>query len=69
MASGGIGAPAGSRNKFAAREIAGHRLRHAHPLELVGVKRLHHQEIQRDRPLAAGLRPHPVRFSTRTTCR
>ena len=32
-----------------------------HALELVGVERLHHKEIQRHHPLPAGLGPRPVR--------
>ena len=60
-ASGRIGAPIGSRNRLTSTKSTRPRPRHSQPLELVGVERLHHQEIQRHHPLPAGLGPRPVR--------
>ena len=61
IASSRIGAPTGPRNRFTNTKSLEPRPRHGHPLELVGVERLHRQEIQRHRPLAAGLGQRPVR--------
>ena len=59
-ASGGIGAPIGSRNRLTITKSLAPAPGTA-PLELVVVESLHHQEIQRHDPLPAGLRPRPVR--------
>jgi hypothetical protein len=41
-------------------EVAGGRLRHAHPVEHIRVERLQGEEVQRNSPLPAGVGPCPI---------